>query len=57
MSNYADALLRVDCSDDLKPYRAIFLGDWAEGDAHYEWVASADESDLLYWAREISSHL
>jgi hypothetical protein len=35
MSNYAAAELRVDGSDLLKPYRSIFLDDWAEGESHY----------------------
>jgi hypothetical protein len=57
MSNYDEAELRVDGSDALKPYRAFFLGDWAEGESHYAWVAEADESDLLYWARNIADHV
>ena len=57
MSNYDEAELRVDGSDLLKPFRSIFLGDWAEGESHYEWVASADESDLLFWAKGIASHI
>jgi hypothetical protein len=57
MSNYAAAELRVDGNDLLKPYRSILLGDWAEGESHYLWVAEADESDLLYWARNIAKHV
>jgi hypothetical protein len=57
MSNYAAAELRVDGSDALKPYRAFFLGDWAEGESHYAWVASAEESDLLFWANYLSSQV
>ena len=57
MSNYADAELRVDGSDLLKPYRSILLDDWPEGESHYVWVAEADESELWIWAREIAENL
>ena len=57
MSNYEAAELRVDGSDLLKPYRSNLLDDWPEGGSHYVWVAEADESDLLYWARDIADHV
>lgn len=54
---YKDAESRVDGSELLSRYKKIFLDDWPEGEEHLKWVAEADESELLSWARCIARNL
>lgn len=51
---YMKAEDRVDFSPTLKPYKEIILADWPEGDDHWRWVASADESEIENWASTIA---
>ena len=54
---YRKAEDRVDFSPTLKPYKEIILADWAEGDDHWRWVASADVSEIEDWARAIAKEV
>lgn len=53
MANYETAKARVDGSETLGQYSDIILADWNEGDEHLEWVATADESEIVDWAAGI----
>ena len=48
---YREALERVEGSEVLRGYKHIIMQDWSEGDEHWEWVKTADEDDIEYWAK------
>jgi|GEM_PF-2184777 len=47
---YELARLRVTRSPRLAKYADIILYDWPEGDAHWQWVASAPLTEIVVWA-------
>jgi len=53
MSPFERAKRRVEASPDLALHHYLLLDyKWPEGDRHYEWVATADESVLLSWVED-----
>jgi len=55
ISLFERARARVNGSEDLLEYGDVILYDWAEGDEHWEWVLSADEGEILEWARRVDA--
>ncbi len=43
---------RVLASPRLKGYAEVLLADWPEAEAHWQWVLTASEDDLVAWAQE-----
>jgi len=51
MSPVERATARVQKSPDLKRHRFVLLGyPWPDMAKHHEWVATADERDVIRWA-------
>lgn len=50
---YDQARERVESSMALIEYADIILYDWPEGDEHWQWVVTADEREILSWARDL----
>jgi hypothetical protein len=50
----ATAEARVNASETLSAYRDLLLEyDWSNRDEHLAWVASAPESEIVFWAEQI----
>lgn len=49
----ARARERVGKTPSLNLVAEIILDDWAEGDEHWEWVATAPEMEIVEWAEVI----
>ena len=48
---YEQAEQRVKNSLALSMYSEFILADWPEGEEHWEWVVTADESEILDWVQ------
>lgn len=50
---YEQAKSKVENSEILNQYAEVILADWNEGDEHWKWVISADESEIVIWAKTV----
>ena len=48
------AELRVQRSQQLCGLRDVIMRDWPEGDAHWQWVATAPAADIIRWATSLA---
>lgn len=54
-SAFDAAEARVHGNDALYEYRDLLLDDHGMGDEHFEWVANADESEIISWCEHFES--
>jgi len=55
MTDYIEtAELRVARSPQLNRLRDVILYDWPEGDAHWQWVATAPAAEIVDWAETVA---
>ena len=52
---YATAELRVKRSPVLAHHGPTIMADWPEGDAHWQWVATATVAEIVDWARTVEA--
>ena len=53
--DYKRAEQRINDTPELQPHRETCLHEWAEGDEHYEWIATAPIAEIVSWAQTIES--
>jgi len=53
---YDAAEARVLNTPELQPFRSIILGDWPEGDKHWEWVTTATVAEIVAWAEDVRDY-
>jgi excisionase family DNA binding protein len=49
------AELRVRRNPALNRLRDVILADWDEGEAHWQWVASAPAEEIIDWAATVEN--
>ena len=52
---YESARRRVEATPELSAHSETILYDWAEGDAHWQWVLTAPVSQIVEWAGNVEA--
>ena len=47
---YEQAGRRVQDTPELAAHADFIMADWPEGDAHWQWVATAPVAEIVEWA-------
>jgi hypothetical protein len=50
MSSYERMMSRIETNArELEPYEDILTYDWPNAEEHYEWVATAELTEIIDW--------
>lgn len=44
---------RVNSTPELEPYDDVIFADWAEGDEHWRWIATAPVAEIIDWVETV----
>ena len=55
MNAYERMIARIDAEPELEAHRDTLTYDWPNAEEHYEWVATAELTEIISWCIAVSN--